>query len=63
MRQKKRNTTENETRHKRLHDFASLSEVEAQQSLIEKQSGKNEQMTNWSVSAFKDKLIFSALNW
>ena len=23
-----------------------------------KQSGKNEQMTNWSVSAFKDKLKF-----
>ena len=39
--------------------FASLlSEGEMQQILSERHSGKTKQMTNWSVSTFKDKLKF-----
>ena len=49
MRQKKRKTTEKETR-----GF----EDEMQQIWTERHSGKTKQMTNWSVSTFKDKLKF-----
>ena len=49
MRQKKRKTTEKETR-----GF----EGEMQQIWTERHSGKTKQMTNWSVSTFKDKLKF-----
>ena len=38
--------------------FAPLSEGEMQQFLTERHSGKTKQMTNWSVSTFKDKLKF-----
>ena len=52
MRQKKRRTTEKETRYQRRRApsrFASLSE---------RHSGKDKQITNWSVSTFKGKLKF-----
>ena len=38
--------------------FASLTEGEMQQILTERDSGKTEQITNWSVSSFKGKLKF-----
>ena len=53
MRQKKRKTTEKETRHQRRHD----SELHCQ-ILTERHSGKAKQITNWSVSTFKGKLKF-----
>ena len=43
--------------------FASLSEGEMQQILTEKHSGKTKQMTNWSVSTFKDKRKFFRFNF
>ena len=52
MRQKKRKTTEKETRHQRSiakSRFASLSE---------RHSGKTKQITNWSVLTSKGKLKF-----
>ena len=48
MRQKKRKTTEKETRHQRSH--------EVQQILTDKHAGKTKQMTSWSVSTFKGRL-------
>ena len=38
--------------------FALLSEVEMQQILTERHSGKTKQKTNWSVSSFKGKRKF-----
>ena len=59
MRQKKRQTTEKETRHQRRPArFASLSEDKMQQILTESHYGKTKQITNWSVSTFKGKLKF-----
>ena len=59
MRQKKRNTTEKETRHQRRHDsLHSPIKGEMQQILTERRSGKAKQMTNWSVLTFKGKLQF-----
>ena len=49
MRQKKRKTTEKETRRPAKSRFASLSE---------RHSGKTKQITNWSVSTSNGKLKF-----
>ena len=46
MRQKKKKTTEKETRHQRSHDSPHCL------------SGKPKQITNWSVSTSKGKLKF-----
>ena len=48
MRQKKRKTTEKETRHQRSHDSLHCP----------KDTGKTKQITNWSVSTSKGKLKF-----
>ena len=56
MRQKKRKTTEKETRHQRHHD--SLRVWNATNFDRRTDSSKTKQMTNWSVSTFKGKLKF-----
>ena len=57
MRQKKRKTTEKETRHQRRHDSLHCPRVKCNK-FSKRHSGKTKQITNWSVSTFKGKLKF-----
>ena len=58
MKQKKRKTTEKETRHQRRHSrFASLFEGEMQQILTERHSAKTKQMTKVSLNFSVLKLL------
>ena len=56
MRQKKRRTAENVTRHQRRHDSLHCPGVKCKKILTERHSGKTKQMTSWSVSTFTGKL-------
>ena len=59
MRQKKRKTTEKETRHQRHHDSLHCPRVKCNKFWQKDTAcGKTKQMTNWFVSILKGKLKF-----
>ena len=53
---KRDKTMEKETRHQRRHDSLHCPRVKCNWIFTGRHSGKNKQMTNWSVSTFKGKL-------